>query len=370
MRKEFELEVVEKRAEAKDAVTLKFLVPADLIETFKFQAGQFVGLTASISGEEVHRSYSISSSPHEDGFFEVSIKKVENGKMSTYLVDVLKKGENLKVTPPAGKFYKEHENKKHHIMFAAGSGVTPMISIIKHLKLKKPDDMVTLFYWNQSLESTMFKKVLEDLSQDTNLNLFLSFTRQKEDHPNLGFLERVGPKVLKDCYYKWSISMDMPTFYLCGPEEFMKTIEGFLGTKGYDTSQIRKESFDTTLPKNLYENKNDEIAENGDLLIGDKSVVQPRNSGGLCEAVLDGDLISVEPEEDETILEAFLRSGESPPYSCMEGTCIACQCKVLEGVVEMPKDSFISEDEINEGLVLSCQAQIRSKKVKVDFDDI
>jgi len=364
-RKEYELKVVEKRKEATDAVTLRLEVPAHLSTEMKPAAGQFIGVTAEIDGETVHRSYSLSSGP-DDKDLEISIKKVPQGKMSTYLVERLAVGEVLKVVPPTGHFYKDYESKRHHVMFAAGSGVTPMLSILKFLKTVKPDEQASLFYWNQTQESSMFLNDLLERSKNPKFNLFLGFTKEKPDMEEACFFKRCDPSDLKDCFYKWSVSIDMPVFYLCGPENFMDNIEFFLGTKGYDPSQIRKESFNLAASAEvvaLQEERGD-----GPLYIGDRSALS-HETGGICEAVLDGDVISVTPSEDETILEAFLRDGESPPYSCMEGTCIACQCKVLEGLVEMPKDSFMSEEDIEDGLVLSCQAKIKSKKVKVDFDD-
>lgn len=364
-RKEFELKVLEKRKEALDAVTLKLEVPENLKTQMKTRAGQFIGITAEIDGESVHRSYSLSSGPDEQDL-EISIKKVPKGKMSTYLLERLSVGDSLKVVPPAGHFYKDYASKRHHVMFAAGSGVTPMLSILKFLKNVKPDEQASLFYWNQTTESSMFLNDLLERSKDPKFNLFLGFTKEKPDMEEACFFKRCDQPDLKDCFYKWSVSIDMPVFYLCGPEEFMSTIEFFLGTKGYDPSQIRKESFNLAAAAEVISLS--EERKDGPLYIGDRSLLC-EEEGGVCEALLDGDTISVSPNKDETILEAFLRDGESPPYSCMEGTCIACQCKVVEGLVEMPKDSFMSDEDIKDGLILSCQAKIKSKKVKVDFDD-
>ena len=363
-RKDFELQILEKRIEATDAVTLKLGVPEKLKAEMTSKAGQFIGITADINGESVHRSYSLSSGPSAKDL-EISIKKVPGGKMSTYLVEQVKEGDSLKVVPPVGHFYKDYESKRHHVMFAAGSGVTPMLSILKFLKDVKPGEQASLFYWNQTTESSMFLSDLLARSKDPKFNLFLGFTKEKPELDEACFFTRCDQPSLKDCFYKWSVSIDMPVFYLCGPEDFMQNIEFFLGTKGYDPSQIRKESFNLGSSAEVVALTEE---SDGPIYIGDKSLMT-EDDGGVCEAVLDGDVISVNPEKDETIFEAFLRDGESPPYSCMEGTCIACQCKVVEGLVEMPRDSFMTEEDINDGLILSCQAKIKSKKVKVDFDD-
>jgi len=359
MREMFGLKVVEKRIEATDAVTLIFSLPTEELQAkFKFTAGQFVGITQNINHEVVHRSYSISSNPYEQDKFAVSVKKVEGGKMSTYLVQDVVVGDELMITPPAGNFYKEFEGKRHHVMFAAGSGVTPMMSILHHLSVKKSEETVTLFYWNQSQTTSMFLEELKIISEKkSNFNLFLAFTKDQCEGDDILCLERVNDNNLKTCYYNWSTTLDMPVFYLCGPEAFMDTVESFLSRKGYDGVQIRRESF----------------------LIGAKAKEAPSGApgsnedelliGNLGVAIIDGESTETNVEKDETILEAFLRAGENPPYSCMEGTCMACQCKVLEGVVEMPKDSFLSEEEIKEKNILSCQAFARSANVKVDFDE-
>lgn len=374
-RGEVPVKVLTKKQIAIDAVSIELdFNSKELQERFKFKAGQFIGITQTINGEEVHRSYSISSDPANERSLVISVKKVPGGLMSTYLVDKLKEGENLLATPPAGHFYKESENPKHHVMFAAGSGVTPMMSVIYHLK-KKPKDKVSLFYWNQTPKGAMFLSELEKLNKEVkNFNLFLAYTRFSDTGDHIFCNERVNQDNLKTCFYNWNTSLDMPVFYLCGPTPFMSEIESFLGQRGYDGSQIRKESFHIDDLRELHKSEDNHVKsgtenqKSSELLVGDLSQLKGTR-GGECSAVLDDEIIKTEVKSDETVLEAFLRAGESPPYSCMEGTCMACQCKVLEGVVEMPLDSFLSEQEIKEKNILSCQAFLRSDTVKVDFDE-
>ena len=409
MREMFGLKVYKKKDEALDAVTLIFDLPTkELQRRFQFKAGQFIGITQNIGNEVVHRSYSLSSNPHEHDRLAISVKKIKDGRMSTCLVQDIKEGDELMVTPPAGNFYKEPETKRHHVMFAAGSGITPMMSILKHLAFKKTEDPVTLFYWNQSQKTSMFLEELKDWAKSKkNFNLFLAFTKNQcgddndndndddddkgqshdnnkgqshdnnkgQSHDNdkgqshdeeVFCFERVNDENLKSCYYNWSTALDMPVFYLCGPEAFMDTVESFLSRKGYDGMQIRKESFLTGVKP--FASKGAPGLKEDELLVGDLDQAQSQK-GGVCSAVIDGSSVEVTVEEDETILEALLRAGETPPYSCMEGTCMACQCKVIEGVVEMPKEGFLSDEEINEKNILSCQAFVRSSLVKLDFDD-
>ena len=376
-RGEIAVKVLSKKQVALDAVSVELdFNTAELQKKFKFKPGQFIGITQNINGEEVHRSYSISSDPANEKSLVISIKKIPGGLMSTFLVDELSEGDTILATPPSGHFYKESENQKHHVMFAAGSGVTPMMSVLYHL-MRKPKDKVSLFYWNQSPKGTMFLKELQKLNEENkNFNLFLAYTRSSESPSEVFCNERVNQENLKTCFYNWNTSLDMPVFYLCGPTAFMDEISIFLGQKGYDGSQVRKESFHIEDLRELHskdekedgDNQGAQTQKSTELLIGDLSQLNEKR-GGECLAALDDEELKAEVKADETILEAFLRSGESPPYSCMEGTCMACQCKVVEGVVEMPLDSFLSEQEIQDKNILSCQAFVRSKTVKVDFDD-
>lgn len=374
-RGEIAVKVLTKKHVALDAVSIELdFNTEELQKKFRFKPGQFIGVTQNINGEEVHRSYSISSDPANEKSLVISVKKIPGGLMSTFLVDELNVGDTLLATPPTGHFYKESENPKHHVMFAAGSGVTPMMSVIYHL-MRKPKDKVSLFCWNQSPKGAMFLEELEKLNKEVkNFNLFLAYTRSSEKTDLVFCNERVNQANLKTCFYNWNTSLDMPVFYLCGPTAFMSEVEFFLGQKGFDGSQIRKESFHIDDLRKLHHNEDLESEGEGEkqksteLLVGELTKLNDKR-GGHCVAVLDDETVETEVKADETILEAFLRSGESPPYSCMEGTCMACQCKVLEGVVEMPLDSFLSEQEIEEKNILSCQAFVRSGTVKVDFDE-
>lgn len=354
---EYKLKISKKVIEATDAVSLYFEIPSDAREKFlKYKAGQFVGIQADINGEKVVRSYSLSSSPEVDDTLSVTLKKVPQGKMSTYLVDQVQEGESLIVTPPVGMFTPGSLDR-HHILFAAGSGITPIYSMIRSL-LKQGAPRVTLIYSNKDEASVIFKSTLKQLEETyPRFSVKWVFTGQTPDWENVSS-GRLGTTILERLYLLWQSPED-PIFYMCGPEGFMEAIEAFLGQKGYDHSQIRKESFVTSASLDL---------ENTDDVIVGKTEGQELGPCEKIEAEIDFTDVEVTPNENETVLEALLREGFDPPYSCLEGTCISCQCTVLEGAIRQPDTGMLMPEDYKDGKTLSCQAIPITKRLKVRYE--
>lgn len=350
---EFKVKVVEKKIIALDAVTLKLQVPAGSEAKFQYKAGQFIGIQADISNEKVVRSYSLSSCPDTDDFMEVALRKVHMGKMSTYLVDKIQEGDHLIITPPVGQFVcAAHDH--HHILFAAGSGITPIYSMIKSLLVHKVPK-VTLIYSNKNLASTIFVDELKALQTlHPQFSIKWIFTQEKPDWEDVSE-GRVSSVLLQTLFLLWQ-SAHEPIFYMCGPEGFMESIESFLGHKGYDSSQIKKESF---------------VASVASLDADDVIVGQFSGQVETClevKAEIDYSDCVVKPESGETIIEALLREGFDPPYSCLDGNCLACQCVVKEGAVQLKDTGILNEDDYKDGRILSCQARPLTKKVKVVYE--
>lgn len=354
---EYKLKVSEKIIEAKDAVTLRFEIPAEAREKFlNYKAGQFIGIQADIQGEKVVRSYSLSSTPEVDKeSCAVTLKKVPGGKMSTYLVDQVQEGDSLILTPPVGNFV-PGSLSLHHVLFAAGSGVTPIYSMLRSLLLQKAP-RVTLIYSNKDEESVIFKNALKALEKEhPSFHIKWVFTGQTPDWENVS-TGRLSTPILEKLYLLWQSPED-PIFYMCGPEGFMEAIEAFLGQKGYDHSQIRKESFVTSASLEL---------DTDDVVVGkfEDSDLGPCEK---LEAEIDFSDAEVIPEENETVLEALLREGFDPPYSCLGGTCNSCQCTIKEGAIRMPDTGILMPDDYEDGQALSCQAIPITKKLKVVYD--
>lgn len=354
---EYRLKVTKKIIEATDAVSLHFEAPAEARDKFlNYKAGQFVGIQADINGEKVVRSYSLSSTPGLDTDFSITLKKVPQGKMSTYLVDSVQEGSTLIVTPPVGMFTPGALDR-HHIFFAAGSGITPIYSMIRSV-LNDGAPRVTLIYSNKNEESVIFKSTLKQMeAEHSNFSVKWVFTGQTPDWENVSS-GRLGTTILEKLYLLWQSPED-PIFYMCGPEGFMEAIEAFLGQKGYDHSQIRKESFVTSASLDL---------ENTDDVIVGKTEGQELGTCERLEAEIDFSDVVVTPNENETVLEALLREGFDPPYSCLEGTCISCQCTVLEGAIRQPDTGMLMPEDYEDGKTLSCQAIPITKHLKVRYE--
>lgn len=386
---EYSLKVLKKIKEAADVVSIQLEVLKPLEDLFLYQPGQFIGLRAQINGEKIGRSYSLSSSP-QDPFLQITLKKLPEGKMSSYLVDHVQEGDSLIVTPPEGQFL-VHGDQRHHIMFAAGSGIAPILSMIQSiLQEQKPyssekRSKVTLFYSNKSEEHIIFKSLLLDLQKSfEEFRIYWSFTQKKptdtqmykvytlgkegKKEPSV-FLGRIDKKFLKRHFLLWQSLLE-PIFYLCGPEDFMDFIQSFLGFNGYDHMQIRKESFG---PKNPENSNNEEdivfvVGTDGQVK---RSDISCEDSQEVCEKILaeiDFENCEVTPNVEESILEALLREGFDPPYSCLDGHCLTCQCVIKEGAIRMRDTGMLNEEDYASGRALSCQAIPLTNKVKVQYE--
>lgn len=351
--REYKVKIVEKKVVALDAVSLRFEIPENAKLDFKYKAGQFIGIQAEINNEKVVRSYSLSSSPESEDYIEVTLKKVLQGKMSGFLVDEIQQGDHLILTPPVGQFVCG-PLERHHILFAAGSGVTPIYSMIKSLLANKASK-VTLIYSNKNLATTIFADELKKLQQDhPQFTVKWIFSQEAPDWEDVSE-GRLSSVLLVNLYLLWQSAFD-PIFYMCGPEGFMESIEAFLGQKGYDSSQIKKESFMSSAAS----------LDTDDVIVG-----QFNGQVETCQEIvaeIDFSDCVVKPNQDETIVEALLREGFDPPYSCLDGNCLACQCVIKEGAVQLKDTGILNADDYKEGRMLSCQAKPLTKKIKVVYE--
>jgi ring-1,2-phenylacetyl-CoA epoxidase subunit PaaE len=331
------------------AVSITFDVPTALEATFSFKAGQYITLKTVINETEIRRDYSLSSSPRS-GDLTVTIKEIDNGIFSTYANNHLNSGDSLEVGEPNGRFIFEpqSENANSIIAFAAGSGITPIMSIARTV-LETDDKSVVLIYGNKSPEKTIFYKEILEL-QSTYLNRFkvqFVYSESNDDGALFGRIDTGNINyVLKN-----TIQLEpSQLFYLCGPEGMVKTTTAILSEKGIQDEQILFELFTASnvVPANKSVNKGEsEIT----MLVDDEetTLIMPQN---------------------QTILEAALANDIDAPYSCQGGVCSSCICRVTEGSAKMRQNNILTDNEVAEGLVLSCQAEPTSLLIKVDFDDI
>ena len=346
------LSVVDIRRETADCVSIAFEVPEDLKQTYQFIQGQNVTVKTEL--DDVRRSYSICSSPL-DGELRVAVKKVPNGIFSTFASEKLKKGDLLEVMPPSGSFYTEvmAGQAKKYVFFAAGSGITPVISMIKTILRVEQESEVTLVYGNKNTASIIFKQEIEDL-KDRFLQRFRVYhilSRERTDSDfNYGRID-----VSKCNHLSRLIDLDaVDDFFICGPEEMIFTVKDFLQGWGIEDKSIHFELFTTPTRKNT------RIYEAPPQVIDGGSEITIRVDGRSHSLLLD--------YNSNTILDAGLAQGIDLPFACKGGVCCSCRAKLLEGEIEMEANYGLEDSEVKDGYILTCQSHPRSEKVVVDFD--
>ncbi|MBX2905308.1 MAG: phenylacetate-CoA oxygenase/reductase subunit PaaK [Taibaiella sp.] len=352
----YQLAVKDVRQETADCVSVSLAVPAELAETFRFAPGQYLTFRKFLDDGEVRRSYSICTSPTE-GDLRVAIKKVEQGKFSTYANERLRAGDALEVMPPMGNFSPKERGGKNYLAFVAGSGITPVMSIMKTVLEEDADSTFTLVYGNRSRNTIIFREAVEALKNKYMLRLSLYHVLSREYMDIPLFSGRLGAQ---KCTEFCSSLIDLKTIdeaFICGPEEMILSVRQQLLDMGMAQNKVHIELFTSPdQPKASHEKW--VSAHSGD--DGPKSKVSITLDG----ATFDMDV----PFNGETILDAALKAGADLPYACKGGVCCTCRAKVTEGEVEMEVNYALEHDEIEKGYVLTCQAHPRTERVIIDFD--
>jgi len=333
--------------ETTDAVSILFNVPANLKEEFSFKAGQYITLKAIINKSEVRRAYSICASPNSNEL-KVAIKAVSNGVFSTFATSVLKDGDALEVSPPEGKFILIPEANKNYIAFAAGSGITPVLSMIKTVLEIENSAIFTLVYGNKTAETTIFKNELEALLEQypTRLNLHYVFSRERISGSQFGRIDKgITNYFVKNIHKK--ITFDAA--FLCGPEEMIHIVSDTLKENNFAKNSIHFELFTTST---------------------EESTVEIEEGKTEITVLLDDEETTFTMNKSDDILAASLRNDLDAPYSCQGGVCSSCLCKVTEGNAVMIKNSILTDGEVEAGFVLACQAHPTTSKITIDFDDV
>lgn len=352
------LKVTDVQRETRDAVVVT-LAPRDEDKAlFDFTQGQYLTFRRDFDGEELRRSYSICAGKDE-GVLKVGIKRVEGGAFSTWANEALAAGAELEAMPPMGKFFTaiEPEAEKQYLGFAGGSGITPLLSIIKTVLAREPKSSFTLVYANRQISSIMFREDLEDL-KNTYLGRFsvIHVLEQEGQEIDL-FTGLVDAEKMKALFTHWLDADAIDTAFICGPEPMMLAIAASLRDHGLRDDQIKFELFASGQQGRAKAKAVSKVA------------VVP-GSGTQATVTLDGGTRSFEmPREGQTILEAALAQDMDAPYSCKAGVCSTCRCKVIEGEVEMAINHALEDYEVRAGYVLSCQATPLSERVVVTFDE-
>lgn len=355
------LRVRQIRRELEDCVSVTFDVPTELTDTFKFIQGQYLTLRTTIDGEDTRRSYSICSGV-DDGELRVAIKKVPNGQFSTYANEVLKVGDELQVMPPMGRFYTELQPDKmrHHVAFAAGSGITPVMSLIKTTLDREPESTFTLFYTNKDSQSIIFKSELEDL-KDRHLKRFRLFHVLTREPGDLEMLSgRIDEARCRDLCSTFVDVDQADTFFICGPEPMIHAVKNGLQGMGVEETKIHFELFTSSSAAPFRADEHP---------AGQAERKEGQGTKAKVEVVLDGNRMEFDLDySGKNVLDAALERGADLPFSCKGGVCCTCRALLVEGEVHMDVNYSLEPDELERGYILTCQAHPRSEKIVVDFD--
>ncbi len=345
------------KKETIDCVSVLFEIPEKLKKDFAFQQGQSLTMRTTINGEEVRRTYSLCSSPL-DKEWRVAIKKVEGGLFSTHANDSLKEGDTLEVMEPVGKFYTELNpaNKKNYLAFAAGSGITPVLSIINTTLRTEPNSSFTLVYSNKSRASIIFFEELEGLKNKfiDRFNFINILSRERTESVinsgriDTGKLTELGKLI----DYKRTDEI-----FICGPEEMIFCVKEFFLQKKFTEKNIHFELFTTSGQKT--QGARQKLKTTGD--DGPKSNITVKVDGRSFD-------FSLSLNSDMTVLDAALQQGADLPYACKGGMCCTCKARLLEGEVEMDVHWGLEYEEIEKGFILTCQSHPKTEKVVVDYD--
>ena len=355
MTKFYALKIKEIRRETDECVSIAFDVPSDLQAVFAYKSGQYLTFRSEIDGNTVRRSYSICSSPL-DNEWRVAVKKVENGVFSTFANVHLKLGDTLDVTPPSGHFITTNlaDNvAQNYVFFAAGSGITPVISHIKTLLRSDKNAGCTLIYGNKRTSSIVFREDIEALKNQymTRLRVVHILSRERTDVDLLH--GRLDEEKIAALFEKMPEILRGSHFFICGPEAMTLGIKSALINKNINAQSIHFELFGTNLSRKKLETSARAVSE---------------IPTATATIKLDGITFDVPILNKNTVLDAALEAGADLPYACKGGVCCTCRAKLTAGKIEMAVNYSLTEEEVKNGFILTCQAVPLTERITVDFD--
>jgi ring-1,2-phenylacetyl-CoA epoxidase subunit PaaE len=346
----YKLQIKEVKRETAQAISVVFNVPNELKAAYDFVAGQYINLKLTLDGKEIRRAYSICSAP-ESGELRIAIKSVKNGHFSKFANENLKIGDLIEVGQPEGKFtFEPHaDRQKNYAAFVAGSGITPVMSILKSVLKNEKDSTFVLVYGNKTPEDTIFHKELHDLQLQYVGRFFVQFVYSQAKIENELF-GRIEKSIINFVLNNKHKEKEFDKFYLCGPEEMINLVSAVLKEYNVADKNIKFELFSTSVVENT------EAVSH----VGHTKVT----------VLIDGEEATFEMSQKQTLLEAALKQGLDAPYSCQGGICSSCLARITSGTAEMKKNSILTDGEIAEGLILTCQAHPTSAEIVVDYDDV
>ena len=336
-----------------ESVAVTFDIPSELHDTFSFVQGQHITLKKEINGDDVRRSYSICSCPIDETL-TVAIKKIEGGAFSTYANETLQVGDELEVMPPHGSFHVPLDPSiaNSYVAFASGSGITPIMSIVETTLRTEPESEFTLFYSNRKSSTIIFQEELDALKNRYMDRFSLYHILSKERQESDLFNGRIDSDKIRSYCSLFFRPESVDHYFTCGPEEMMLSVQDELKKMGVPEQKIHLELFTSPVGK----------------LGSTQKEIKHEKASAEITVVLDGNSMTFPYDSDKSILDVAFDNGADLPYACKGGVCSTCVCKVEEGEVEMDINYALEPDELERGLVLSCQSFPKTDKVKLSFD--
>lgn len=355
MTKFHKLVVAEVKPETADCVSVAFDVPSDLLKDYAYIQGQHLTLKLIIDGKEVRRSYSICSSPLLKEPLRIAVKRVKGGVGSNHVNDKFKKGDIIEIMTPMGNFHTElkNTNRKHYVLFAGGSGITPMLSIIRTTLIAEPNSKLTLFYGNFNEAATIFKKELDELVKQNSDKLTVHYVFDKPEsasHPK-ELTGMMSKDVVKGLLAKYVERNPVIEYFVCGPTPMMDNVKEVLESNNVNKNFIHIEYFTSII---------EEVKKDAPL---------GANTISEVTVIMDGTTTTFQlGSNGSAILDAAIDAGVDAPYSCKGAVCATCRAKVKEGKVTMDMNYALTDDEVAMGYILTCQSHPASSVVVVDYD--
>ncbi len=344
------LTVKEIRRETPHAVSIVLDVPVSLQQEYTFVAGQYLNISYTHNDKEIRRAYSICSTP-QSGEIRIVVKKVEQGVFSTYANEELKVGDQLAVEAPEGRFTftPDAEAANNYAAFAAGSGITPVMSILQSVLTEEPNSTFVLVYGNKTAEETIFHTQLHQLQEQYPTRLYVHFvySQMRESDSLFGRIDKAAINfVVNNKHQDKSFS----TYFLCGPEAMIDVVSETLQSKGIEKDNILFEIFTPNTDGN--------------------NPVEAQGGNTKVTVIVDDEESTFEMPKSQALLTGVLEAGIDAPYSCQGGICSSCMCRITKGSATMKRNSILTDDEVAEGLILSCQAIVTSDEIHINYDDI
>jgi ring-1,2-phenylacetyl-CoA epoxidase subunit PaaE len=349
------LKIKDVRRETDDCISISFDIPENLKSEYKYISGQYLTLRATINNEDVRRSYSLCSAPFENEW-RVAVKQVDNGVFSTMANNELTVGDELQVMTPMGNFKLNPEDSvtKSYVLFAAGSGITPILSIAKTILKQEPNSDITLFYGNKGFSSIIFREELEALKSLHLSNFRIIHVLSRESLGNKIQKGRIDAEKCSQLFDAFLKNQMIDGVYICGPESMILDVEKTLIEKGVGKENIHFELFtsSSSIKKTAIKETNEPSFDSSVSLI------------------LDGDTYDFKmSSQGKSVLDAGYEAGADLPFACKGGVCCTCKAKIIEGSASMDVNYALDKDEVNKGYILTCQAHPTSDKLVVSFDD-